>query len=376
MKQAVLALSGGVDSAVAGLLLEQQGFAVRPVHLITWTDTSLPGLGGQCPSRSDLSVARSVASQRKWDLCALNFEETYRTEVWDKLVQGYAEGMTPNPDVWCNQFVKFGSILPILDTLGGDVLATGHYAQIKNTETGFALHTAEYLTNADGVYHENEKDQSYFLSRINPSWLSKITFPLGHLPKDRVRELAGLAGLPNALRKDSQGVCFVGKTKFSAMLSAKVGVRQGDILDENGKVIGTHQGSFHFTIGQRTGISVAAPMPYYVARRNNKENTITVVQGHSHPFLYRTLLVATDPIMHDRTIKSGDRVAFRFRHRQPLEMGTMVTATNAGFSIRADKPQFAPAAGQVLALYAPEKTSARLLGSGFLAQETETGMLE
>lgn len=370
----LLGLSGGVDSSVAGVLLAQAGYEISAVFMQNWSDTSLPGLYEPCPQSADAAIARNIAAQQGWQFNVKNFEADYMNLVWSKLLSEYQVGRTPNPDILCNQFVKFGAFIHVMESVKADMVATGHYAQIKYAADGTAeLHTTDFLGfDSSGQPKENPKDQSYFLSRIPRSVLGLLTFPLAHLEKSQVRSLAQKFGLPNAEKPDSQGICFVGKVSMADFLTQQFGEQTGNILDHEGKIIGHHQGAYRFTMGQRQGIKVAGKEPMYIAGRDLKANTITVVSGHNHPWLYRDQLTIDDlSWLTDQKLKLGDQCHIRFRHRQPLVPATIISITPDLMTIKLQQAEFAPAAGQTLALYRLGQNSAQLLGAGTLTAAVE-----
>src|SRR3990167_3245145 len=247
MKRVFVGLSGGVDSSVASLLLKQQGYKVTGVYMKNWTQ-DLPGL--RCPWQDDYNDAKRIAVQLGIDFKVYDFQKEYKQKVVDYMLREYKAGHTPNPDIMCNQEVKFGLFLETALKDGADLIATGHYAQVKDGK----------LLTAKDV----DKDQTYFLYRISKEALGKVIFPLGDLAKQEVKEIAKKHGLVSASRKESMGICFVGKVGIKDFLSQYVDFRPGKIVDQKGKVVGEHEGAVFYTIGQRHGLDVGGGLPYYV----------------------------------------------------------------------------------------------------------------
>ena len=258
-KKVIVGMSGGVDSSVTAALLKEKGFDVVGVYMKCWTE------GKACTTEDDERSARLAASHLNIPFYVWNFVEEYRKRVVDYMLDGYQEGITPNPDVMCNKEIKFGLFFDKAMSLGADYIATGHYAKIQEKEEEYNIVSAK----------DDTKDQSYFLSGINPDVLDRVMFPLGNITKKQVRAKAKQLNLPNADRKDSQGVCFVGKVEVGEFLRDYIDEKKGKILDTEGKTIGTHDGAFFFTIGQRKGLGLAGG-PYYVVSTDIKSNTVTV----------------------------------------------------------------------------------------------------
>ncbi|HET7529077.1 MAG TPA: tRNA 2-thiouridine(34) synthase MnmA [Candidatus Saccharimonadales bacterium] len=260
MKKTVfVGLSGGVDSTVSAALLKRQGYGVVGVYMKNWS-RDLPGM--PCPWKDDFTDAKRVAVQLGIDFKMYDFEKQYQQKVVDYMLDGFRAGITPNPDIMCNQEIKFKLFLDIALEDGADYIATGHYA---NTAGGRLL-----------MAKDANKDQTYFLYRVTKEALGKTIFPLGDLTKPKVRELAGEFGLVTAQKKESMGICFVGKVGIKEFLEQYVQKRPGDIIDRSGKVIGRHDGAIFYTIGQRHGLDVGGGLPYYVTGKDMDKNEVYV----------------------------------------------------------------------------------------------------
>jgi tRNA-uridine 2-sulfurtransferase len=278
-KRIVVGLSGGVDSSVSALLLKEQGHHVIGLFMKNWEDDE------ECTARQDLVDAASVADRLDIEIEAVNFSAEYRDRVFQNFLSEYKAGRTPNPDVLCNSEIKFKAFLDHAMALGADGIATGHYAQVRQVGERFEL-----LRGAD-----TSKDQSYFLYRLNQAQLRHTLFPVGHLRKTEVRELARQAGLPTAEKKDSTGICFIGERPFREFLQRYLPIEPGPMKTLDGRVVGQHQGLMYYTIGQRQGLGIGGEgEPWFVAAKNMTTNVLTVVQGHDHPALEKDWLVAQD----------------------------------------------------------------------------------
>ncbi len=275
----LVGMSGGVDSSVSAALLVEQGFSVVGGFIKNWSD-SKDVWSGECQWKGERRDAIRVAAALNIPLLTFDFEEEYRRRVVDELFRGYEAGETPNPDVLCNQSIKFGLFLEEAKKLGIQYVATGHYARIERDSDG----AARLLRGVD-----TDKDQSYFLYRVPQEALRMSLFPIGHLKKSEVREEARRLGLPVAEKPDSQGICFIGKLDMQDFLRTRIPSTPGEITDADGTGIGSHEGLDGFTIGQRAGIRVSrGALPWYVAEKDLKQNRLIVVQGEDHPMLYRS----------------------------------------------------------------------------------------
>src|SRR5688572_13320532 len=277
----IVALSGGVDSAVAALLLKEQGHRVEALFMNNWEEDET----GYCTSAEDFQDARRVCEVLEIPLHRVSFAREYRDRVFEYFLREYAAGRTPNPDVLCNREIKFGACLEYAGRLGADLFATGHYARIASTPTGPRLCKAR----------DANKDQSYFLHGIDPLVLSATAFPLGELPKSEVRSIARRATLPVFDKRDSTGICFIGERPFREFLATYLPARPGAIESEDGRTLGEHQGLMYYTLGQRHGLGIGgrADSPeavWYVAGKDLERNVLVVVQGHEHPSLLSSAL--------------------------------------------------------------------------------------
>ena len=285
-KHVIVGMSGGVDSSVAAYLLKQQGYQVTGLFMKNWEDDDTDEY---CSSREDLLDAVSVADILDIPMEAVNFSAEYKDRVFSNFLQEYQAGRTPNPDVLCNAEIKFKAFLDHAYQLGADYIATGHYAQVREFEGRFQL-----LKGEDGA-----KDQSYFLYRLNQQQLANTLFPIGHLYKREVREIANDLKLPNAGKKDSTGICFIGERPFREFLNRYLPHEPGEIQTPDGKVVGEHIGLMYYTIGQRQGLGIGGTRdggdePWFVSGKKMAENVLVVVQGHDHPSLLQSSLKAAD----------------------------------------------------------------------------------
>ena len=270
----VCGMSGGVDSSVAALLLQRSGHTVQGVFMRNWAEND-----PQCRAEQDRLDAVRVCARLGIEFRAMDFSDTYRAQVFQSLIDGYARGVTPNPDILCNREVKFGVFLDSVLRTGANGLATGHYAR-REVRNGKAV-----LLRAK----DSSKDQSYFLSQVSSQALEYVHFPLGSISKTQVRDIARQEGFLTADKKDSTGICFIGERDFKDFLSNYLPAQPGDIVDENGREIGTHPGALYYTIGQRApvgGVKNGPAGPWFIASKNVVENTLTAVPGHDHPSLF------------------------------------------------------------------------------------------
>jgi len=285
-KRVIVGMSGGVDSSVAALLLKQQGYRVSGLFMKNWEDDDT---AEYCSSREDLVDAVAVADRIGIEIDVVNFSAEYKDRVFGDFLREYRAGRTPNPDVLCNAEIKFRAFLDHAIGLGADLIATGHYAQVREVD---GLH--QLLKAEDGT-----KDQSYFLYRLDQSQLSRTLFPLGGLHKREVREIARREGLPNHDKKDSTGICFIGERPFREFLNRYLPDDPGEVRTLDGKVLGRHHGLMFYTIGQRQGLGIGGSRggdgdPWYVTAKDMQRNRLIVVQGHDHPSLFADRLTAVD----------------------------------------------------------------------------------
>jgi tRNA-uridine 2-sulfurtransferase len=290
-KRVVIGMSGGVDSSVAAWVLKEQGYEVIGLFMKNWEDDDDQEY---CSTRQDFLDAASAADVVGVELQAVNFAAEYKDRVFAEFLREYSAGRTPNPDVLCNAEIKFKAFLDHAMNLGAAKIATGHYARVREVVIAGQSSQFELLRGLDTT-----KDQSYFLHRLTQDQLSRSLFPVGHLPKTQVREIAQKIGLPNAAKKDSTGICFIGERPFREFLNRYLAQKPGDILDDVGRIIGQHVGLSFYTLGQRKGIGLggskdSSGQAWYVARKDIERNQLHVVQGHDHPWLLSHHLQADD----------------------------------------------------------------------------------
>ena len=343
-ERVVVGMSGGVDSAVAALLLKREGYEVVGLFMKNWEDDDDDEY---CSTRQDLIDAAAVADAIGIELEAVNFAAEYKDRVFAEFLREYSAGRTPNPDVLCNAEIKFRAFLDHAMRLGAARIATGHYARVRPREGG-----VELLRGADG-----NKDQSYFLHRLNQAQLSRVLFPVGQLKKPEVRRLALQAGLPNHAKKDSTGICFIGERPFREFLNRYLPRKPGPIVTPEGRRVGEHIGLAFYTIGQRKGIGLGGARggsgeAWYVAAKDIAANTLTVVQGHDHPLLLRTSLDALDASWVAGTApRQGSRHGAKTRYRQADAACSLSRVAGGEISVAFDVPQWAVTPGQSVVLY-------------------------
>jgi tRNA-specific 2-thiouridylase len=361
----VVGLSGGVDSAVTAHLLKQQGYEVIGIFMKNWEDDDD---SEYCSSNIDFVDAAAVADVLGIEIEHVNFAADYKDRVFSEFVREYQAGRTPNPDILCNAEIKFKSFLDHAMRLGAEKIATGHYARVRlNAATG----RHELLKGLDP-----SKDQSYFLHRLNQAQLSKTLFPVGELHKTEVRRIAEEIGLPNARKKDSTGICFIGERPFREFLNRYISKEPGPIKDPSGRTIGQHVGLSFYTLGQRQGLGIGgikakgADMkalqarglrgagehtPWFVARKDIPNNTLWVVQGHDHPWLLSPQLQATDVSWCAGMAPAPGAYAAKTRYRQtdaPCSLQALSPPDGqAGFELSFSDPQWAVTPGQSAVLY-------------------------
>jgi tRNA-uridine 2-sulfurtransferase len=396
MQKVIVGISGGVDSSVAAYLLKQQGFDVEGMFMINWHDTT-GTLAGDCPWNDDLIFAGLVARKLDIPLHTIDFSEQYRKRVVDYMFSEYKQGRTPNPDILCNREVKFDLFMDKARELGADYIATGHYCR-KETIYNEGKEIYRLLAGTDPG-----KEQSYFLCQLSQEQLKSALFPIGHLHKSEIRRIAAEQELATANRKDSQGICFVGKVDLPEFLQQKLEPKEGNIIEIDsslnypypsfessqndlkteelekictapsydpsmGKIIGKHRGAHYYTIGQRKGLNVGGKSePLFVLATDTENNIIYVGQGHGHPGLNRPgLFIPTNDIhwiRKDLCMKVGDQRNYqvRIRYRQPLQEATLYMQEK-GLYILFNSAQRGITPGQFAAWYDREE----LLGSGVI----------
>jgi len=348
----IVALSGGVDSAVAALLLVRAGLDVQGLFMHNWEEDD----SGYCTSAQDFQDARRVAADLGFPLHSVDLSREYRERVFAHFIAEYRAGRTPNPDVLCNREIKFGDCLRHALRLGATQLATGHYARIETGADGPELHLA-----ADA-----DKDQTYFLHAVERARFARVRLPLGDLPKDQVRQLAREAGLPFHDKPDSTGICFIGERPFREFLERYIGHTPGPILDSRGTQLGEHVGLPFYTLGQRSGIGIGgrSDVPagaWYVAGKDVARNALIVAQGEAMEGLASSAL-ATGPVNWLCAVPASSFEAHvRLRHRQPLQAAEVFPEAG-GMRISTRAPQRAPTPGQSAVIY----QGTRCLGGGVI----------
>ena len=395
MKRVVVGLSGGVDSSVAAYLLQQQGYEVIGLFMKNWHDDSVT-ISNECPWLEDSNDALLVAEKLGIPFQTVDLSEQYKEKIVDYMFNEYEKGRTPNPDVLCNREIKFDVFMKIAMSLDADYVATGHYCQKSEIEVaGKTIY--QLKAGAD-----NNKDQSYFLCQLSQEQLAKALFPIGNLTKPEVREIAAQMDLITAEKKDSQGLCFIGKVRLPEFLQQKLQPKEGIIvqIDKNhpvyqhslpeglsleehlafeankinytpemGKVVGKHQGAHYFTIGQRKGLNVGGTTdPLFIIATDVTTNTIYTGLTSQHPGLFRKALFISNPELHwvrtDLALANGEsmQVMARIRYRQPLQKATLYQF-ESGMYVAFDEPQSAITEGQFVAWHIGDE----LIGSGVIS---------
>jgi tRNA-specific 2-thiouridylase len=350
----VVGMSGGVDSAVAALLLKRAGHDVVGLFMKNWEDDDDDE---HCSTREDLVDAVSAAERIGIEIEAVNFAAEYRERVFATFLAEYRAGRTPNPDVLCNAEIKFKAFLDHAMALGAEKIATGHYARVEERAGRHLL-----LKGLDPG-----KDQSYFLHRLNQAQLARTLFPVGHLHKAEVRRTAREAGLPNHAKRDSTGICFIGERPFREFLSRYLPREPGPMVTAEGEAVGEHIGLMYYTIGQRQGLGIGgrrdgAGDPWYVAAKDLDTNTLTVVQGHDHPRLLKRELEAGDASWIAGEPPAGGELAAKTRYRQADSACSMQPGPPTAFALSFPAPQWAVTPGQSAVLYRGEEC----LGGGII----------
>ena len=335
----VVGLSGGVDSSVTAWLLKQQGHEVIGVFMQNWEDDNNDEY---CSIKQDALDAMAVADIIGIDMEVVNFAGEYKDRVFRYFLEEYAAGRTPNPDVLCNAEIKFKAFLDYAVSLGAEAIATGHYACRVDSPRGAELHKGA----------DPNKDQSYFLYRLQPHQLRPALFPLGELHKPQVREIASQIKLPNARKKDSTGICFIGERPFREFLQRYLPTQPGEMVTPEGKVVGQHQGLMYYTLGQRQGLGIGGPgEPWFVAGKQRDANQLLVVQGHDHPLLYSPALCADQLSWTLGAPPAPGRYAAKNRYRMQDAACTLDYDANGRAVLTFDQPQWAITPGQSAVLY-------------------------
>jgi tRNA-uridine 2-sulfurtransferase len=352
-KKVVIGMSGGVDSSVSAWLLKEQGYEVIGLFMKNWEDDDD---SEYCSTRQDWIDAASVADVVGVDIEAVNFAAEYKDRVFAEFLREYQAGRTPNPDVLCNAEIKFKAFLDHAMKLGADLIATGHYARVRRVENGSEAGTFQLLKAVDA-----SKDQSYFLHRLNQAQLSKTLFPLGEIHKTEVRKIAEQLKLPNAAKKDSTGICFIGERPFREFLNRYLSYRPGPMKTAEGEVVGEHVGLSFYTLGQRKGIGLGGikshqnadgnSEPWYVARKDVAANTLYIVQGHDHPWLLAPALAAGQASWVAGQAPAPGQLAAKTRYRQADVACCIENAQGNEFALSFADPQWAVTPGQSAVLY-------------------------
>lgn len=351
-KRVVIGMSGGVDSSVSAWLLKEQGYEVIGLFMKNWEDDDD---SEYCSTRQDWIDAASVADVVGVDIEAVNFASEYKDRVFAEFLREYQAGRTPNPDVLCNAEIKFKAFLDHAMLLGADMIATGHYARVRTIESGANAGQVQLLKAVDA-----SKDQSYFLHRLNQAQLSKTLFPLGEIHKTEVRKIAEQLQLPNASKKDSTGICFIGERPFREFLNRYLSYQPGPMKTPDGTIVGEHVGLSFYTLGQRKGIGLGGMKTHknasgnndawYVAHKDVANNTLYVVQGHDHPWLLSPTLSAGQINWIAGHAPEETQISAKTRYRQ-ADVACTQSITEDGFSLDFVTPQWAVTPGQSAVLY-------------------------
>ena len=360
-KRVVIGMSGGVDSSVAAYLLRQQGYDVVGLFMKNWEDDDDDEY---CSTRQDLIDAAAAADVIGIALEAVNFSAEYKDRVFAEFLREYSAGRTPNPDVLCNAEIKFKAFLDHALQLGAQHIATGHYARVRDAGGRFEL-----LRGVDAT-----KDQSYFLHRLNQAQLGRTLFPIGALHKTEVRKIAHDIGLPNAAKRDSTGICFIGERPFREFLNRYLPMTPGPVRTSDGAIVGEHVGLAFYTLGQRKGVGIggvrgSSGEPWFVARKDMDANTLWIVQGHDHPWLMSDRLTARDLSWTIGVSPApGTRLAAKTRYRQADAECIVSSIGKDSLELTFSEPQWAVTPGQSAVLYQGEVS----LGGGVIEATPKT----
>jgi tRNA-specific 2-thiouridylase len=341
----IVALSGGVDSAVSALLLREAGYRVQCLHMSNWEDD------GYCEAAKDFQDARRVCRELGLPLHRVNFSQAYKDRVFERFLAEYRLGRTPNPDVLCNREIKFGVLWEYARRLGGDKLATGHYARLERSGERVELHKGK----------DSNKDQSYFLHAVAAAELRNVIFPLANKLKSEVRDIARKASLLLAEKKDSTGICFIGERPFADFLGQYLPITAGVIRDSEGRSLGEHRGLPYYTLGQRHGLGIGgladrADGAWYVAAKNSETNELIVVQGKDHPSLFQNWLTASamhwiNGISPGWSLGTALKCRAKTRYRQADQACTVMACPNETVEVSFERPQRAMTPGQYVVFY-------------------------
>lgn len=331
-------MSGGVDSSVAAYLLQQKGYEVIGVFMKNWTHEQETSA---CPWEEDYADMRRVCEQLDIPYYTFNFEQEYRDRVFAYFLKEYQAGRTPNPDVMCNTEIKFRVFLERAQELQADYIATGHYARTKKMGRKIQLLKGK----------DTNKDQTYFIHHLAQPQLNKILFPIGHLPKPKVRQIAERVGLVVAKKPDSQGICFIGKIDFRDFLSQYIKKVPGEIKTFEGKLIGQHVGLPFYTIGQREGLGIGGTGPYFVVEKNLYTNTLIVAQGENHPALFGKKLLASQVHWISGKAPQSVKLKAKIRYRSPDQACQIKQGSKDAYEVTFSSAQRAITPGQFIVFY-------------------------
>ena len=343
-RRVIVGMSGGVDSAVAALLLKEQGYEVTGVFMRNWEDQD-----GTCPAEQDYEDVRRVSEALDIPYYTVNFTKEYQDRVFSYFLSEYAAGRTPNPDILCNTEIKFKAFLDFALKTGADLLATGHYARLSREGTGVRL-----LKGLDGG-----KDQTYFLAGLTQEQLSRALFPIGAMQKREIRDLARLHMLPVAEKKDSTGICFIGERNFKRFLMSYLPACPGDMVDEHGKRIGRHDGLMYYTLGQRRGLGIGGRSDgsgesWFVIGKDLERNLLIVQQGEHEELFSLSLTMGKLNVIPQEDLPRAFSCTAKFRYRQP-DQAVQVELQAGGALVRFAEPQRAVTPGQWCVLYRGEE---------------------